>query len=84
MLGRERAKIDYAAIVQDFCLMDDEFMTVFFDGQIECAEYVLRIILDRDDLHVIKSESQYSQTNLYGRRTTFWARGLPSIRLTAT
>ena len=67
MPRRERAKIDYAAIVQDFCLMDDEFMTVFFDGQIECAEYVLRIILGREDLHVIKSESQYSQTNLYGR-----------------
>ena len=42
-------------------------MTVFFDGQNECAEYVLRIILDRNDLHVIKSESQYSQANLYGR-----------------
>ena len=67
MPRRERTKIDYTAIVQNFCLMDDEFMTVFFDGQTECAEYVLRIILNRDDLHVIKSESQYSQTNLYGR-----------------
>ena len=67
MPRRERTKIDYAAIVQDFCLMDDEFMTVFFDGQNECAEYVLRTILGRDDLHVIKSESQYGQANLYGR-----------------
>ena len=33
-------------------LIDDEFMTICFDGYIEGAELLLKIILDRDDLKV--------------------------------
>ena len=53
--------------IQDFCLMDDEFMTAFFDDNIECTEYVLRIILDKPDLQVTAVHSQWNVTNLYGR-----------------
>ena len=70
LLLRSYSSKNIALFVRTFCVkieLCQDAMTVFFDGQNECAEYVLRIILDRDDLHVIKSESQYSQTNLYGR-----------------
>ena len=35
--------------------------------KIKCAEFLLRIILNRDDLEVKKSNSQYSIKNLQGR-----------------
>ena len=38
------------ARIQEFTLMDDEFMTRFFDGDNECTQIVLRTILGRDDL----------------------------------
>ena len=47
--------------------MDDEFMTAFFDGQCECTEYVLRIILDKSDLRVVSVQSQRNIPNLHGR-----------------
>ena len=40
-------------------LMDDEFMTVFFSKRPDLVEYVIRIILERDDLRVIESKTQY-------------------------
>ena len=36
-------------------LMDDEFMSVVFDGDNELTTLVLRIILNRDDLTVKKT-----------------------------
>lgn len=47
-------------------LMDDDFMAVCFDGDNECTEFVLRILLNKDDLHVIDVKSQYSVKNLQG------------------
>ena len=35
-------------------LMDDDFMTVVFDGDNEATEFLLRILLNRDDLSVKK------------------------------
>ena len=34
--------------IQEFTLMDDDFMTVFFDGDIECTEFLLKTILGKD------------------------------------
>ena len=40
--------------IQSFRLMDDDFMTVVFDGDNEATEFLLRILLNRDDLSVKK------------------------------
>jgi len=48
-------------------LMDDEFMSVVFDGDKELTGLVLRIILNRDDLTVKKTMTQSEKRNLYGR-----------------
>ena len=47
-------------------LLDDDFMSKVFED-IKCAEFLLQIILKRDDLKVKKSTSQYSIKNLQGR-----------------
>ena len=36
------------ARIQEFTLMDDDFMTCFFDGDIECTEFLLKTILGKD------------------------------------
>lgn len=48
-------------------LIDDDFMTVCFDGYIEGAELLLKIILDRDDLKVSEVRTQKTMKNLQGR-----------------
>lgn len=46
------------ARIKEFTLMDDDFMTRFFDGDNECTQFVLRTILGRDDLTVTKAIAQ--------------------------
>ncbi|WP_034442482.1 PD-(D/E)XK nuclease family transposase [Butyrivibrio sp. AE2032] len=48
-------------------LIDDVFMTVCFDGNIEGAQLLLSIILDRDDLTVTEVKAQKIMKNLKGR-----------------
>ena len=48
-------------------LIDDEFMTICFDGYIEGAELLLKITLDRDDLKVSEVKAQKTLKNLQGR-----------------
>ena len=52
--------------LRGFRLLDDDFMSKVFEDT-ECAEFLLQIILNRDDLKVKKSNSQYSIKNLQGR-----------------
>ena len=52
--------------LRGFRLLDDDFMSKVFEDK-KCAEFLLRIILNRDDLEVKKSNSQYSIKNLQGR-----------------
>jgi hypothetical protein len=47
-------------IIQQFCLMDDDFMSVAFDNNPKAVQLVLNIILERDDLHV-KAEDIHVQ-----------------------
>lgn len=49
-------------------LIDDDFMSICFDGYIEGAELLLKIILGRDDLKVIEVKTQKQMNNLQGRR----------------
>ena len=48
-------------------LIDDDFMTICFDGYIEGAELLLKIILDRDDLKVSEVKAQKVLKNIQGR-----------------
>lgn len=53
--------------IQALRLMDDDFMTVVFSGDNKLTEFLLRILLGRDDLHVRKSMTQKEKRNIFGR-----------------
>lgn len=55
-----------AAIIDEFTLMDDAFMSEVFDGQNEIVELLLRIILQRDDLVVtsVKTQHEYKSSTM--------------------
>ena len=52
--------------IRNFRLMDDDFMSKVFEED-KCAELLLKVILNREDLHVRKSHGQYDLKNLQGR-----------------
>jgi len=37
------------AKIQQFTLMDDDFMTRFFDGANDCVQIVLQVLLEKPD-----------------------------------
>ena len=49
--------------------LDDDFMRELFRNDLELAQYVLRIIIDKPDLTLIKEESQYDLQHLFGERS---------------
>ncbi|MBR5944270.1 MAG: Rpn family recombination-promoting nuclease/putative transposase [Lachnospiraceae bacterium] len=60
---------DYVEDFQDSRIIDDMFMSVVFNNDIECAQVLLNVILGRKDLKVLSSKTQVSFKNLYGRST---------------
>ena len=52
--------------IRNFRLMDDDFMSKVFEDK-DCAEFLLRIILERDDLTVQEVHGQHDLKNLQGR-----------------
>lgn len=62
----ERRKLLLSKIAQ-FRLFDDDFMAKVFEDDIEATEFLLKIILQRDDLKVIESKGQVTIKNLLGR-----------------
>ena len=58
-----KAKVEDLKILDGFCLLDDFFMTVVFDRNIRATEFVLNIILGRDDLKVIEVVAQRDYKN---------------------
>ena len=48
-------------------LIDDDFMNVCFDGYNDGAELLLRIILNKPDIHVKSVKTQRRMKNLLGR-----------------
>ena len=56
-------KAEYKKKIQEFCLMDDTFMSKVFK---KCTEELLRIILEKDDLKVKSVKTQYVIDNLQG------------------
>lgn len=63
----EETRQRYIAEIQNMCLMDDIFFCRFFDENIECTQYVLRIIMDKPDLIVKSAKSQFNVENIHGR-----------------
>lgn len=50
-----------------FRLLDDDFFTKCFDGNTECIQLVLRIVLDKPDLSVVDVRTQVFVENLLNR-----------------
>ena len=58
MAKRKKPSRELMELSEDLTLMDDTFMTLFFENNPKAVEFVLSIILDRNDLHVLKVETQ--------------------------
>ena len=52
--------------IRQLRLLDDDFLSVCFDGDNEITQFVLRIMLDKKDLQVVEVKTQYSVKNLKG------------------
>ena len=61
----------YLKILKKFRLIDDAFFSACFDDNAKDVEYILRIILDKDDLKVLEVQTQKSVENIYGRSVRF-------------
>ena len=53
--------------IQNFRLMDDTYMSKFFEDNLECTSLLLQIILDKPDIKAVESVSQSCVKNLQGR-----------------
>ena len=62
---------EYLALIEDFRLMDDDFMSKCLDNAPECIELMLRIIIGKKDLKVVKSQTEYPVKSLQGRGVRF-------------
>ena len=54
-------------VIADYRMFDDTFMSAVFDGKTEETEFLIRVILQRDDIVVEKSKAQFFISNIYGR-----------------
>lgn len=57
---------DIMQTINEFCLLDDAFMTKVFENNIPCTELVLRIILEDDKIKVKQVRTQSKLKNLQG------------------
>lgn len=64
---KEQIRQDNIEKLQNFRLFDDTYMTRFFDENIPCTEFVLRILLNKPDLQVERTKSQVTIRHLEGR-----------------
>ncbi|MBQ8135528.1 MAG: PD-(D/E)XK nuclease family transposase [Clostridia bacterium] len=57
-------------------LIDDDFMTIYFDGYLEGTELVVRTILERDDITVtqVVAQKEYKGTNEHSIRLDILAK----------
>ena len=53
--------------LKNFRLLDDDFLTKCFDGNTECIELVLRIVMNMPDLNVLDVRTQVFVENLLNR-----------------
>ena len=64
-------KSEYLALIENFRLMDDTFMSKCLEHAPECIELILQIILGKKDLKVVKSQTEYPIKSLQGRGVRF-------------
>lgn len=64
--------------IKQFRLFDDAFMKKCFENHNECIELVLRIILNKPDLKVVQSATEYVIQNLQGRSVRFDVKAVDS------
>ncbi len=64
--GFEKRKAEYMEKIRGFRLIDDTFMSKVFEDK-KCAEFLLHILLERNDLTVRDVRCQYEIKNLQGR-----------------
>ncbi len=57
--GRKKLNPAYLEKLRSLTLMDDGFFSICFADDTACAELVLRILLDKDDLKVTSVKTQY-------------------------
>lgn len=63
----EQKKAELLAKIPTFKLMDDTYMNAFFNDQPDLVEFILRIILQKEDLRVISLRTQRPLKSLQGR-----------------
>lgn len=66
-LTHEQKKQKLLEKIKNFRLMDDDFMTKFFENDLECTSLLLQIIMENPDLKALESISQANVKNLQGR-----------------
>ena len=64
-------KPEYLELIENFRLMDDDFMSKCLENAPECIELMLQIILGKKDLKVVKSQTEYPIKSLQGRGVRF-------------
>ncbi len=64
-------KPEILALIENFRLMDDDFMSKCLENAPECIELILQIILNKKDLRVVKSQTEYPIKSLQGRGVRF-------------
>lgn len=62
----ENINPDILSRIQSLRLIDDDLMTVVFSGDKKATEFLIRILLNRNDLTVTKSMTQILKHNLFG------------------
>ena len=62
-----KLKSDILDSIKKFTLLDDTFMTKVFENDIECTQFMLRIIFDDDKIKVKEVTTQKRIKNLQGR-----------------
>lgn len=66
----EQIKSEILAKIPEFKLMDDTYMSAFFNGRKDLIQFVLRIIMSDDELVVTNDKTQKVMKNLQGRSIT--------------
>lgn len=68
--SREQLREENLAKISKFILMDDTYMTAFFSDQLELTQFVLRIIMNMENLVVKSAITQKPFKNIQGRSIT--------------
>lgn len=64
---KEQKQRDNLERIENFRLLDDDFMTACFQDNIEGAELLVQIIMNNKELRVTDVQTQYTIKNIHGR-----------------